>query len=74
MGNFGWEYRVWESGGQGRGVPAGPGSTGFSAGESEAGDQALEALIPELDSVFRIIVIGLSESFGVAFAWKAASI
>ena len=30
-------------------------------------------LMPALDSVFVIIAIGSSDSFGVLFAWKAAS-
>jgi len=60
--------------GPGAGGSGRAGEHGFSAGESEAGDQALEALIPELDSVFRTIVIGLSESFWVAVVRKAARI
>jgi hypothetical protein len=42
--------------------------------ESKASDQALETLIPELDSVLKIIAIGLSESFWVPLVWKAARI
>jgi hypothetical protein len=48
---------------------------GFGRGvtqEREARDQELEALIPALARVFIIIVIGLSASFWVPFAWKAA--
>src|ERR1039457_268566 len=40
---------------------------------SAIGDQLLEMLMPALDSVFVIIAIGSSDSFGVLFAWKAAS-
>src|ERR1022692_1161238 len=40
---------------------------------SAIGYLLLEMLMPALDSVFVIIAIGSSDSFGVLFAWKAAS-
>ena len=64
----------WNGHFPGGGVGEGPGA-GVGAAVWEAPvDQAFVALIPELESVFRIISIGLSEAFWAPLAWKAARI
>ena len=48
------------------------GTSNLAHYESKTSDQALEMLVPELDSVSRIIAIGLNDPFCVPLASKAA--